>query len=191
MSEINNKSEMRRSFLEARDELAPEVRETQDKQIAENLLAFLSEREVSSLLIYVSFRSEVDTLGIIERALAEGMRVAAPRCSSEAGVMHFYEIEKTTDLESGKFGILEPAKILCDEFTGDESSICVVPGAAFDRKGYRIGYGAGYYDRYLENFSGKTVGLAYDCQLSDIPLPHEKFDKALDFLITSERCYII
>ncbi len=188
MTDKDDKGTLRAHYLRVRDDLSQEVRDIQDRQIADRLFAFLEERHVSSLLIYVSFRSEVNTLPIIEQALSQGIIVATPRCSSQAGIMNFFEIKTMSDLESGKYGILEPASYLVNEFVGDENSICVVPGAAFDMSGYRIGYGAGYYDRYLGHFRGKSIGLAFDCQVSGGVIPHEKYDKPLDFLITHE-CY--
>ncbi len=189
MKDSQNKNELRKAFLKRRNDLSLNERVQQDKAINENLFSFLSNKDISALLIYVSFRTEVDTIEIIKKALSLNIKVATPRCKAGSKEMDFFEIKSLGDLESGAYGILEPSSRLTEPLFGNENSFCIVPGAAFDKGGMRIGYGAGYYDRYLQKFKGKTVGLAYECQLSDDLLPCDEYDVPLDYLITDQKCY--
>ena len=139
-----------------------------------------------TLFIYVSKPIEVDTLAVINAALANHKRVAVPRCVPDTFEMEIYYITTLSDLEKGTFGVLEPIVDKCER-VGDSygRALCVVPGLSFDAQGYRLGYGKGYYDRYLAQFRGITVGI---CYLGCIQwnLPHGYYDRPVDILITEK-----
>ena len=101
--------------------------------------------------------------------------------------MEFYSISSFDDLESGAYGIYEPKKE-CLKITADENTVCIVPGLAFDKSGFRIGFGKGYYDRFLSEFKGESVGLCYDECFSDI-LIKDKFDMCVSAVITETCIY--
>src|SRR5690606_8126144 len=129
---------------------------------------------------YYAFRSEVRTDLIIERARSLGKKVALPRVEGEN--LAFYELSSDNRLGTGRFGIMEPLPYS----PVNNIDLLVVPGGAFDKQGYRLGYGKGYYDRYLEK-NKKTislcVGLAYSFQLLDC-LPLREHDIRLDAIAT-------
>ncbi|MBP0963302.1 MAG: 5-formyltetrahydrofolate cyclo-ligase, partial [Oscillospiraceae bacterium] len=108
-------------------------------------------------------------------------RVALPRCGKR-GEMTFYLVKGKQDLTAGKYGIPEPAAH-CAAAAATECSLCIVPGLAFDLCGYRIGYGGGYYDRFLQSFPGQSVGLVRQSFLCKT-LPKEPFDQAVDAVVT-------
>lgn len=140
-----------------------------------------------SIFIYVSTPNEVPTYAIIEKALEDGKTVSVPRVSGK-GEMHAIPIQSTaTDLIPGHFGIMEPKPYL-NRISPREMDLILVPGLLFDRKGYRIGYGGGYYDKYLAKVSTdcKTIGLAYDQQITN-NLPHDSFDKKVMLIITEKE----
>ena len=127
--------------------------------------------------------SEIDTWRIFDAAIKAGKKVAFPLCF-EDNTMKYYYVNSRDDLETGSFGILEPKKGL-EEYSPQSLSLCVVPGIVFDKEGYRIGYGKGFYDRFLSTFPGVKVGLVYSNMI--VPkVPRGRFDKHVDILI-SER----
>ena len=139
------------------------------------------------LLLYYSVGSEVATDGIFRKALIDKKRVAFPVCVDTNGNMQFYYINDESDLEEGMYGIKAP-KNHCKKFTCAENALCIVPGLSFDKKGYRLGYGKGYYDRFLGSFEGISVGLSFECLVCDA-LPTDEHDKKVDCLITDKRIY--
>lgn len=122
-------------------------------------------------------------------AWAAGKSVAVPRCISADKTLRFYEIGSFDELEPGFKDILEPAKgagrlVGPAEMVG---SVCLVPALVYDADGHRIGYGGGYYDRFLSFYPGDKLGLARTTQLSSNPLPHEDHDVPVDAIVT-ESC---
>ena len=141
-------------------------------------------RNAALLLIYVSFGSEADTLNIIRYALNDGKRVAVPFCNGK--LMSFYEINSVDELVCGKFGI---PTVIPDEnkrITDFTDSVCVVPALSYDLSGVRLGYGGGYYDRFLYEKIITTVGLAFERCLSHF-LPSEEHDIRIDYILTERR----
>ncbi len=114
--------------------------------------------------------------------LDEGKQVAAPHCVPGTRKMAFYWFKGPDDLIKGSFGLWEPDPNRCVLATADETTLCLVPGLAFDRDGYRLGFGKGYYDRFLPTFPGHTVGLCYEeCLLGQVP--RAPWDQHVDQLI--------
>lgn len=153
-----------------------------DAKITQNVLRLHQFRRCSTLFTYVSTDIEVDTREIIRCALAEGKRVAVPRCTGESGIMQFHYITDLQELEIGAFSVQEPrADAPLAEYVN--GAFMLVPAFLIDRAGYRIGYGKGYYDRYLSHFAGQTAGLCYQ-QGFVSKLWHGRYDKAVDVVVT-------
>jgi len=169
----------KRALLENRDYLSD--------LITDIFLSTKLYKKAEVLLLYYSVGSEVSTEKIFLKALADNKRVAFPVCFDKNGVMNFYYVNDITDLEDGMYGIRAP-KGGCEKFINRVNSLCIVPGLAFDKKGYRLGYGKGYYDRFLETFNGISIGLCFDEMLEDA-LPTDNFDKKADYLITDKKIY--
>ncbi len=134
----------------------------------------------------VKYGNEVDTLGLIERALADGKRVAVPRCIEGSHEMEFYYITGMDDLAPQTFGVLEPVPGRCELVTRYDGSICIVPALAYDRSGFRLGYGAGYYDRFLSRYPHPKIGITYAHNLCK-GLWHGRYDVAVDLVVTESR----
>ena len=128
------------------------ARDAVDAQIAERVAGLSEWQRAQLVLTYLSIGDEVDTRALIRRAWDEGRTVALPRVAKRAHQMDWYRIEDFDHLETSAFGVEEPA---------------LVPGLTFDRFGYRLGYGGGYYDRLLAAFTGDAVGLCRQAQLAD------------------------
>lgn len=181
-----DKSSLRSNYLSARRSVAPRTRQQSDSSIESTLWAFETFCAAPLVLSYVSFGAEVGTRSIIARLLSEGRRVAVPRTDASAGTMSFCEIFSLGELAAGAFGILEPpekAPVLAGpaEFVG---SVCLVPGLVFDADGHRVGYGGGYYDRFLAFYPGEKIGLARTTMISSNPLPADQHDVPVDFIAT-------
>jgi len=184
---------LRSKEREYRASLPPEEKSRMDHIIFNRLLSDGDFHRAGLILAYVSTPIEVDTHAIITYSIKAGKRVAVPRCVDGTRLMEFVEISSMADLAAGAFGVLEPdlskglSKI--DPSRRDLSgSVCIVPGLAFDRMGYRLGYGKGYYDRFLSDYPGKTIGICYSGCVHR-QLPHGRMDRAVDLLIT-DRAYI-
>ena len=133
--------------------------------------------------VTVSRGREVDTKTIIEKAWRDGKRVVVPKCDPESNTMIFRKIDTYHQLETVFFGLMEPIESETISVEPDDIDLMIVPGICFDRKGYRIGYGGGYYDRYLKEYQGVTISLAFSFQLLN-SLPRETHDVPIEGLIT-------
>ena len=178
------KQRLREECLAARETLSEQERCVLDNCITQKLLATSEYAEAATVLTYVSVSSEVSTRMFIECALRDGKTVAVPRCLP-GHRLEFVAITSLDQLVPAPFNLLEPSKdlpTLTEEQLDD--SICIVPALLVDTKGYRLGYGAGFFDRFLSTYSGKKICLAYQQNLSKTELPHTEFDVAVDMVIT-------
>ena len=180
------KKQMRSSCKEARRSMDKALKANYDKKIQNKLLNLFLVREADVVLTYVSTEIEVKTLDFIETLLKQGKKVGVPKCFNEKGDMDFFIIKSLSDLESGFFGVQEPDITTAEKTATTEKSICVVPAFLFDEKGYRLGYGKGYYDRFLSKFQGKTVGICYEENICD-SLMHGKYDRPVGLIVTEKR----
>jgi len=182
-----NKADLRQDILAVRNGLRPDWRRDFDLRIAEHVSELGEYVRASTVLFYVSFRSEVDTHGLMKAAWDQGKRVAVPRVVREGNRLDLYVIESMDDLSPGAMGILEPDPGRTKTCPTDEVNLIVIPGAVFDRKGHRIGYGGGYYDRLLARTPREAfrVGLAYGRQLVE-EIPAESHDEKLDLVVTED-----
>ena len=178
------KQRLREERLAAREVLSEQERSVLDDRITQKLLATPEYAEAATVLTYISVLSEVSTRMFIERALRDGKTVAVPRCLP-GHRLEFVVITSLDQLVAASFNLLEPSKDL-SALTEDQmnDSICIVPALLVDTKGYRLGYGAGFYDRFLSTYPGKKICLAYQQNLSRTTLPHAAFDVAVDVVIT-------
>ena len=180
-----DKSSLRAGYLSARRAIPEKDKVGSDAAIHKVLASFDIFAEAPLVLAYVSFGAEVDTRALVARLLREGRRVAVPRCNEAEHTMDFCEITCLDELSRGAHGILEPAPaapaLVTEELAG---SVCLVPGLVFDADGYRVGYGGGYYDRFLAFYPGDKIALARTTQVSSNPLPHDAHDVPVDFLVT-------
>lgn len=181
-----DKATLRAHHMELRDSLDAPSREELDQMIFSHLSCVEAFSNAGLVLTYVSYRSEVDTHAIINELLKEGRRVAVPRCDKKTHTMSFLELSSFDDLEPGAHNILEPKKSLVKTVAVPDmvGSACLVPGLIFDTRGRRIGYGGGYYDRFLAFYPGEKIGLARNSQICGNGLPQEETDVPLDYVVT-------
>lgn len=179
------KGELRTRFKALRREMDSQVKAEKDAAILKRLLELPEYKAATLVLTYVSTAIEVDTLELIRRALAEGKRVAVPYCIPGKIDMLFCEIFSLDDLTPGSFGVLEPDPEKQPVLREFSDSVCVLPGLGFDLEGYRLGYGKGYYDRFLSKYPGTNLGVCYNVCLKPL-LPHGRYDRMVDVLVTEK-----
>lgn len=185
MSNVN-KAQLRLKFLGIRNGVVN--RDKKEQAICTQILKSSFYRDCSAVLLYAASGSEASVDSVIFRVLKDGKKVALPLCLDKSGNMEFYYIKRLDDIRKGMYNIREPDPLLCKKAEHDENTLCIVPGICFDRNGNRLGYGKGYYDRFLQKFNGKTVGIAFEECLTD-NLITDEFDKKVNYLITDKKIY--
>ncbi len=180
-----NKAGLRVRMRKIRESFPFEVKSEYDAEIALSVLSLKEYKESRAVFLYISKELEVDTSAIFNAALADGKNVAAPICDKDTKRMDFYRVSSAEELKKGSYGILEPNSEICEKVTDLSSGLCIVPGLSFDGEGYRLGFGMGYYDRFLPRFGGTSVGICYsDCVCRR--LPHGYYDRSVTVLVTEE-----
>lgn len=145
-------------------------------------------------MAYWSFGSEIDTMPLLAGIIASRKTLVLPRVNRASDSIEIFEIKNlATDLSGGVWGIREPKPELCSPWAQRSLDLIVVPGVAFDLRGYRIGYGKGYYDKFLNSYRGMhrdlhTIAAAFEVQLVDA-IPEEVHDVPVDSLVTESRVW--
>ncbi len=179
------KSELRAKYMKMREDISPGDAKAKSSRICQSLLSSEAYKDAHTVLIYCPFKNEIDVLPIAVDAMNKGKSVAFPISEPNGFKLIFKTVNSLDELEEGRYGIYEPSKS-AEDYRNTEKSICIVPGLAFDRQGYRIGYGKGYYDRFLPDFKGISIGLVYDDLLVD-SLPRDDTDVAVDIVISEKE----
>ncbi len=182
----SEKAFLRKKYSALRSSTDDDEKKRIDALIAEALFSLEEYKNAKTVFLYASKGGEADTFGIMERALADKKSVALPRCRDNCE-MDFYYIGSANDLELGSFGVYEP-KPTAKFADPDDGDLCVVPGLLFSKGGARLGYGKGFYDRFLPRFKGTSAGLCAFAFLTD-SLPSEATDRAVDMVITENGVY--
>ncbi len=185
------KNRIRKEVLKKRDQISETALYERSHEIAEKLFCQRKYKDAECILIYASMKSEVKTDEIIVNALQKGKQVFCPKCTDKAnGQMEFVRISELSDLKEGYFGIREPeigedSVIYGTNDYADKAkrTLVIVPGVAFDKKGNRIGYNGGYYDRFLAKYAGlNTIALAFEEQVVSM-VPTGEYDISIQSLI--------
>ncbi len=177
-----DKSALRRYFKSVRDGMSPELRESLSRAMVKRLIQLPCYRDCEVLLLYAPIQSEADLLPLAEHALARGKIVAFPISHTEDCTLTFHQITQMSDLQAGAYGIREPNGNL-PAITKPSRALCLTPALAFDGFGYRLGYGKGFFDRYLSSFCGISIGICFGDCLCD-RLPHHPHDRRVDLILT-------
>lgn len=182
------KKVLRKKLLKKRDRIVPEEKKKKEAAIRRRFYASADFKKAKCILLYASFRSEVNTIPCIRHALKLKKEVILPRVDRETRRLRLFQIHNINDLKSGYMGIPEPGIIKSREKRLTDIDMAVVPGAGFDMNGNRLGYGAGCYDKLLSNSRGHvvTVALAFEEQMVQ-RVPGEGHDVLTDKIITEKR----
>lgn len=186
------KSQIRKSVFQKRREISDEEVKELSRRVFLNVKKYLFdiEKEKADLFAYFPCNHETDTREFLGGYLSENKRTALPRVGSDGYSMDFYYIHSMEDIEAGYKGIFEPKKD-CVKADSSQSGIILVPGVGFDRQGNRVGYGKGFYDRYLGKHQfQKMIGIGFEFQIFD-RIEYEENDIRLDAVITEKQIYEI
>lgn len=187
---MNLKKEIRKELLKKRNTLTEDQWKNYSKLIEHQLFVSEYYKEADTLLIYASYQKEVSTYGIMEHAFHVGKKVFCPKVLSP-GTMEFYEITSLDDFVCGYKNIPEPKSPASMYTVSDENinnTLMVMPFVGFDTDKNRLGYGGGFYDRYLQRFPQlKRIGLAFECQRYESRIPTEETDVTPDLIITEKE----
>ncbi len=183
-------AQLRKNILANRNSLSPKEIETKSTAIQERLLSLEQLRDRQNIFVYVSFRSEVATLSLIDALINMGKKVIVPITRVREKRLDAIHINsRIKDLEPGYCDIPEPKEELwkTHEILPEEIETILLPGSVFDERGGRFGYGGGYYDRFLAKVPKATrIGLAFDLQVVE-KAPLQEHDEILDLVVTESR----
>jgi 5-formyltetrahydrofolate cyclo-ligase len=192
---MNTKNIIRKEILKARGLLSSEEVQ-QNSSIITNKLTATEEFMNSKLIMcYMDFRNEVKTDEIINKCLETGKRIAVPlvlnKIDGQREMMACAVSNFKKEMKSGAYGIQEPIRELVCDVWPEDIDLVIVPGVAFDERGYRIGYGAGYYDRFfrMTRKDCKKIGIAFEMQIVK-QIPYEEHDVKLDMIITEKHIIV-
>lgn len=189
----DEKRRIRKNVLTLRDAMTPAVRTEKSARIVKTLFTTEAYRSADVILTYVNYQSEVMTTDFIKRSLADRKLVFAPKVTGDD--MDFCRITGMSSLTEGYRGILEPSgnEIFDKKISGEnlKNTLMIMPGAVFDEKRHRIGYGKGFYDRYLMHMEElgvtiHTLALCFECQVLQ-NIPYGMQDKKPDYILTEKR----
>ncbi len=188
-----NRNTLRKTKLAARDQLQPSQRHEKSKQIQSLLITHPVITAANHLFIYVHFRSEVETMSLINQLLEAGKTISVPvTLLKQSRLLAVQITDPQNQLQPGCYGIPEPNPAQIAEATVNPTTIdtVLIPGSVFDQTGGRLGYGGGFYDRFLTESAPQAsrVGLAFELQMAD-QVPMQSHDQYMDFLITEQQIY--
>ncbi len=177
---------LRMRHLQLRNSLSMREIERKSSAIMETLVALPAFKESKAILCYVNFGNEAITTGIIEKALQQGKTVCVPATSFKEKTIQISRISSLAGLEKKKTGLTEPKEIVSFELS--EIDLIIVPGIAFDKEGYRIGYGGGFYDKLLRKAQRKTIaiGLCFEQNIEE-RLPRQSHDAKMSIVVTEKQ----
>lgn len=179
------KKQLRKEYIEIRKNI--QNREYKNNQIYLNFINSSVYKQSKNIAFYSSLKDEVDTFKIIKQALYDNKRVFLPKVVNQTK-MEFYEIKSLDDCIKGHFGILEPKTD--KKIDKHELDCIIIPGVCFDRHLNRVGFGKGYYDRYLQDMDVLKVGLCFEEQIMNGIIETDEYDIKMNQIITDRKVYV-
>lgn len=185
----SEKRKLRKQYLALRKQMSRRMREEYSEQILGHLAGWKPFREAQMVHCFMTIdqNGEVDTAPILKRLIRDGKQVVIPKSEEKTKELRHYLYRGDEQLEVNKWGIPEPAD--GQQVSADELDLVLVPMIAADRQKNRLGYGLGFYDRFLSQTPALKTGLLFEPFLQDDPLPVEEFDVRLDYLVTEKGIY--
>lgn len=188
MRKNSDKKTIRQEILHKRDSIPENIKKEKDTAIRQRIIRLPEFTDAETILFYASFRSEVDTSEMIKITLGQGKRAILPKVDKENKKLKLYEIKNMNELVQGYMGISEPSVSEGKLTELDDIDLIIIPGAAFDIHGNRLGYGAGFYDRLLSGMKNKipVIAPAYEEQIVE-KIPSEPHDVKVTKIVTDMR----
>lgn len=177
------KSELRRHYIKLRESQSEEKADRSSSVITNKLSELKNIHDANCVMVYFAFRGEVDVEQLINFCIKQEKCICMPKITGD-GIMEAVEYFEGCKMQKNTYGILEPAG--SKHIDKVDIDVVIVPAVAFDEKLFRLGYGGGYYDRFLEGTDVTKIGVCFDFQITD-ELPSEKHDKRIDMVISEKR----
>ena len=177
------KTDIRQRLLKRRQSLSEQDSLESSQVISRKLTELKCVSEAKCIMAYLAFRNEVDLKQFLEFCKEKSLCIALPRITGD-GIMESAEYDEKSNLQKNKYGIYEPAEP--EAIEKSKIDVIVVPAVAFNKQMYRLGYGGGYYDRFLEDTDAVKIGVCFDFQIVDT-LPREQHDIKMDIVISEKR----
>lgn len=181
------KDDIRAEYKLLRSEMDREEKARRDAAICKTAEGLVSFKYAEYVLLYAAQENEIDLTALANVAFERGKKVLFPRCDKKTHTMKYHIVSSLDELKPDSYGIAEPAEDapVYDASVDVGGAVCFVPGLVYDKAGYRLGYGKGFYDRYLSAFSGCTIGVIYsDYILPEVP--RGRFDVSVNILLTEK-----
>lgn len=178
------KRDIRKNMIQRRNELPKDAIEELSNKITRNLFNLIDFKDLQNVMLYNQIKNEVMTDEIISFCFKNNIGVVLPKVVKEKREIIPCQISSLAQLKEGEYGILEPFEF--EIIDKEKIDVVIVPGVAFSRDGYRLGYGAGYYDKFLKDYDGKKIGICYSFQLLD-NVYQEKHDIRMDYIVTESE----
>ncbi|MBY0187772.1 5-formyltetrahydrofolate cyclo-ligase [Bacillus altitudinis] len=182
------KKELRLQTLAMLEQISTEEFNRHASLLHEHVLQLPAWKQAKTIALTMSRGKEIPTMPLIEKAWEEGKTVCIPTCFPKTKEMVFYEYTPETKMTSSYFGLLEPDPLESTVVHKEAIDLIIVPGVCFDQRGYRIGYGGGYYDRYLADYHGTTLALCLSVQQVD-HLPAEPHDIPVSIMVSEKGTF--
>ena len=179
------KNELRQKCHVLRDSFGEEFIETASRSACTNIEKSQAFIDADIILLYYPIKNEISPLPLLEVCLKTGKTVGFPVCQTKNSTLIFKKVTSINDFKCTPLGLFEPTDN-CEVISCSENTVCIVPALAFSLTGHRLGYGKGFYDRFLSNFKGKSIGLSYSALVFD-RISHEKHDVPIDMIITESE----
>ncbi|MGD6977942.1 5-formyltetrahydrofolate cyclo-ligase [Bacillus altitudinis] len=179
------KKELRLQTLAMLDQISAEEFNRHASLLHEHVLQLSEWKQAKTIALTMSRGKEIPTMPLIEKAWEEGKTVCIPTCFPKTKEMVFYEYTPETKMTSSYFGLLEPDPLESTVLHKEAIDLIIVPGVCFDQRGYRIGFGGGYYDRYLADYHGVTIALCLSLQQTR-HIPAEAHDIPVSIIVSEK-----
>ncbi|NBI06254.1 5-formyltetrahydrofolate cyclo-ligase [Senegalia massiliensis] len=187
----DEKKELRKIVLKERKKLNKDAVNSLSDKIISYLIKMKEFKQSETIMVYLSFKQEVDTFNLIDKMRGLGKKVVITYTDKKENVLipcRLIDLEDS--LEKNPFGYLEPKEDSIEKVNPSEIDLIITPGLAFDKKGNRVGYGGGYYDKLLKSAPQATkIAVSYDFQIFS-EVPSEKFDIPVDYIVTPTRIIV-
>ncbi len=185
------KKDLRKFYSNLRDSLSAEEITKKSQKMCNSFFGSALYKNSQTIFTYINYKSEFNTSIIAKKTLSDNKKLCVPVMSKKAHEMFFVQITNLNELQKNKFGILEPALNFEKVLKPNDKTVIIVPALAFDKNGFRLGYGGGYYDKYLsENKSFANIGFSFNFQIAN-ELIHNENDIPVDVILTENNSIII
>lgn len=188
-----DKKLLRKELMKNRDALTLKEINEHSEQIARNLYETSLYKQSQNIFIFVSYKSEVNTHEIIKYSIERGKNIYVPIVDKKTKTMKASRLRDFSHLKESYMNILEPTEDHIEIVDDNILDLVIVPGLLFDKSGYRIGYGGGFYDKFFASLQGdvKKLGIGYDFQLTDNTIEHDIFDIPVNYFLSEKKFYIL